>query len=355
MESRARRRRTNWGVALALLGALGAPSAAPWLFAEPATPAAISASFDALKAGYRRPSAIPFPEENQYTKERELLGRTLFFDPRLSASGTMSCSTCHNPGFAWGDGLARAVGHGMKRLDRRTPTVLNLAWAERLFWDGRAASLEEQALGPIQSPGEMNMPLPRALAMLGGIAGYRTMFELAYPGQGITADTLGKAIATFERTVVSGIAPFDEWVAGREAAIPESARRGFLLFNAKANCAKCHTGWSFTDHSFHDVGMADGDLGRGKLLPSIGRMQYAFKTPTLRNTAGRRPYMHDGSVATLEEVVHYYDRGGDVKRPSLSLEIRPLGLSAAEKQDLLAFLDTLTSVDTPVQIPDLPR
>src|SRR5215510_2763132 len=336
------------------LAAVAAVSLTTWLGAYQAVGDAPPTVAE-LKAKYERPAAIPFPPENTHTKEREKLGRTLFFDPRLSASQIMSCGTCHNPALSWGDGLPKAIGHGMNQLERRTPTILNLAEAERLFWDGRATSLEEQALGPIQAPGEMNMPLPRALETLRGISGYRTMFEAAYPGEGITAETLGKAIATFERTVVSGVAPFDEWLAGREGAISENAKRGFVLFNTKANCAKCHSGWNFTDHSFHDLGMKDGDIGRGKFLPRLERMQHAFKTPTLRNVVDRRPYMHDGSLDTLEAVVDYYDRGGDAKRPGMAPEMRSLSLSAEEKQDLVAFLRTLTSVDAPVQIPLLPR
>jgi cytochrome c peroxidase len=332
---------------------LGIVALTVWVGANPA--AGDAADLREMKAKYQRPATISFPAENKYTKERAELGRTLFFDPRLSSSQIMSCATCHNPAMSWGDGLPKAVGHGMQQLGRRTPTILNLADAERLFWDGRAESLEQQALGPIEAPGEMNLPLPKALEILRGIAGYRTMFELAYPGEGITAATLGKAIATFERTVVSGDAPFDEWIAGREDAISESAKRGFVVFNTKGNCAKCHTGWNFTDHSFHDLGMKDDDLGRGKLLPRLERMQHAFKTPTLRNVVDRRPYMHDGSLATLEQVIDYYDRGGDAKRPGLAPEIKTLALTAAEKQDLVAFMRTLTSADAPVQIPTLPR
>src|SRR5262249_26689902 len=164
----------------------------------------------------------------------------------------------------------------------RTPTILNLAEAERLFWDGRATSLEEQALGPIEAPGEMNMPLPRALETLRGVSGYRTMFEAAYPGEGITAETLGKAIATFERAVTC-----DECLPGREGALSKQPKRGFVLYNTKANCAKCHSGWTFPDHSFHYLGMKDGDIGRGKFLPRLERMQHAFKTPTLRNVVDR--------------------------------------------------------------------
>jgi cytochrome c peroxidase len=334
-------------------GAVGAESLAP--DGRDGGPGARAADALArLKSQYGRPPLIPFPDDNQYTRQRELLGRTLFFDPRLSASKIVSCATCHNPALSWGDGLPKAVGHGMSQLARRTPTILNLAWSERLFWDGRAASLEEQALGPIEAPGEMNMPLPRVIETLQSIPGYRAMFEAAYPGEGITPRTLGKAIATFERTIVSGMAPFDEWLAG-QAAISEAAVRGFVLFNTKASCVKCHTGWSFTDHSFHDLGMASGDIGRGRVLPRIERMRHAFKTPTLRNVEARRPYMHDGSLATLEDVITYYDRGGDARRASLSAEMRPLGLSDVEKRDLVAFLKTLTSPDTPIQIPVLPR
>jgi len=307
-----------------------------------------------LKQRYRRPAAIPFPAESGYSKDRELLGRTLFFDPRLSGSNFISCGTCHNPAFSWGDGLPKGIGHGMKEVGRRTPTVLNLAWTERLFWDGRAASLEEQALGPIAAPGEMNMPLEELLPKLQGIEGYRRLFEVAYPGEGITATTVARALATFERTIVSGIAPFDEWIAGREDAMSDSAKRGFVLFNGKAKCAACHSGWNMSDGGFHDIGLETADAGRGKLLPQLVSMQHAFKTPTLRNVDHRAPYMHQGGVQTLREVIDLYDSGG-IARPSRSPLMTPLKLTERDKQDLVAFLRTLTSVDAPVQIPVLPR
>ncbi len=201
---------------------------------------------------YVRPTEIPFPKSNQYTPARELLGRTLFFDPRLSGSKFISCATCHNPGFSWGDGLPLAIGHGMKQLGRRTPTILNLAWAELLFWDGRAESLEEQALGPIAAPGEMNQPLDKMIATVSSIRGYKPLFESAYPGEPANEKTVARAIATFERSVVSGQAPFDKWIAGDESAISEKAKHGFDLFNTKAACATCHSGWAFTDGGFHD-------------------------------------------------------------------------------------------------------
>jgi len=319
------------------------------------TPGKPASELARLKAGYRRPGSIPFPADNRYTPERERLGRTLFFDPRLSRSGWIACATCHNPGFSWGDALPRAIGHGMKTLDRRTPTILNLAWAEAAFWDGRAATLEEQALGPIEAPGEMSMPLGEMLSRIRAIPGYRHLFTVAYPDEGITKETVAKAIATFERTVVSAEAPFDRWVRGKEDAISDAARRGFVLFNTKARCNTCHSDWRFTDDSFHDIGLPTRDRGRGEILEGIEVMEHAFKTPTLRNVDHRGPYMHDGSLATLEEVIDLYDRGGQVKRPSLSREIRPLHLTAREKADLVAFLKTLTSADPPPFVPTLPR
>jgi cytochrome c peroxidase len=304
---------------------------------------------------YKRVAQTPYPDDNKFTTARELLGRTLFFDPRLSASDWISCATCHNPAFSWGDGLPKGIGHDMKTLGRRTPTILNLAWAEPLFWDGRALTLEDQALGPIESPGEMNLPLDKLVAKLKSIEGYGPLFAAAYPGEPLTEKTVAKGIATFERTIISGAAPFDRWVAGDEAAISEAAKRGFTLFNTKANCAKCHAGWRFTDDSFHDIGLKDSDVGRGKIYPTIEINQFAFKTPTLRNADQRAPFMHDGSVKTLAEVVEHYDQGGAAKRPSLSNEIKPLNLTGQEKAELVAFLKTLTSIDKPVEIPVLPR
>jgi cytochrome c peroxidase len=304
---------------------------------------------------HRRPKAIEFPEENRFTPERELLGRTLFFDPRLSGSNAMSCATCHNPGFSWGDGLPRAIGDGMKPLGRRTPTILNLAWAGALFWDGRSETLEEQCLGPIRSTAEMNQPLDELVMELQSIPEYRGLFEGAYPGEGISQQTIAKAIATYERTIVSGTSPFDRWVEGDENAVSEASKRGFLLFATKAACAECHSGWRFTDDSFYDIGVEGDDLGRAVQIPDVTLMQYAFKTPTLRNVDRRHPYMHNGTETTLEEAIELYDQGGRRKRPSLSSLIKPLDLSREEKADLVAFLRTLTSVDKTAEIPPMPR
>ena len=304
---------------------------------------------------FRRSDAIPYPSDNARTPDRELLGRVLFFDPRLSGSAWISCATCHNPGLSWGDGLPGALGHDMALLGRRTPTILNLAWSPALFWDGRAESLEEQALGPIEAAGEMNMKLADMVGRLEGIAGYPALFEKAYPGESISTGTVAKALATFERGLVSAQAPLDRWASGEEPAISPAAARGFALFNEKARCATCHSGWRFTDDGFYDIGIEHNDVGRGKVTPMIPLTHFAFKTPTLRNVATRAPYMHDGSIATLENVIDHYNRGGVVHRASLSPEIKPLDLTSGEKQDLLAFLETLTSPDPEARVPVLPR
>lgn len=329
-----------------LLAALGAATVA---IAAPAH--ADGPSIDELKARYHRPATIPFPTENPFSEAKARLGQILFFDPRISGANYISCASCHNPSFSWGDGMPH--GHGMAVLGRRTPTVLNMAWADLLMWDGRKATLEEQALGPMSTPAEMNTNMDQLTEKLADIPGYRERFDAAFPGQGLTLENVAKAIATYERTIVSGTAPFDRWISGDENAISESAKRGFVLFNGKANCVACHSGWNFTDNSFRDIGLPDADRGRVKIV-DLPTMEHAFKTPTLRDVARRGPYMHDGSLPTLMAVIDEYDRGGDVRRPSVADEIKPLHLSADEKVDLLGFLLTLTGDDKPVVFPVLP-
>jgi cytochrome c peroxidase len=309
---------------------------------------------DALKAQYRRPATIPFPKDNTYTPQKASLGKKLYFDTRLSVTSAQSCASCHSPGFGWGDGLAVGVGHGMAKLGRRSPTVVNAAWSAIFMWDGRLATLEEQALGPIQSPGEMNMPVDLLMARLESISEYKPLFEAAFPVEGMKVKTLARAIATYERTVVSERAPFDAWIEGDEKAIPEEAKRGFALFNGKAQCAACHEGWNFTNEGFQDIGLPSDDIGRGQFLSGVIKMQHAFKTPGLREIGRRGPYMHDGSLATLEQVIDHYDHAG-VVRPSRSDLMRPLGLTAQEKSELVAFLKTLTSDLGPTAVPVLPR
>jgi cytochrome c peroxidase len=306
-----------------------------------------------LVRNYRRPAAIPFPADNAYTKDREALGRTLFFDPRLSSSNGMSCSTCHDPARSWSDGRPRAVGLDGKTLARRTPTILNLAWTRRLFRDGRVEGLEAQAAQVMQSPDEMNQSPDAAAVKLRAADGYQTLFDRAYPGEGITGQTIVKALATFQRTVVSGLTPFDAWIAGNPDAISAAAQRGLVVFTTRGNCVICHSGWNFADGLFHDTGLPSPDLGRGALL-AIPTMQFAFRTPTLRDVEHRAPYMHDGSLPTLDEVVEFYDRGGEV-RPSRSPEVRPLRLSVQDKADLVAFMKALTTTGTPTPVVEPPR
>ncbi len=333
---------TTWS--LALLGLLGGVGAA---FTETAKPISV------MRAAYRRPTSIPAPAANPQTPAKIALGMALFFDPRLSGSGVIACSSCHNPSLGWQDGLAKGRGHMGAQLGRHTPTILNAAWTEPMFWDGRAKNAEEQAKGPIQAEKEMNMPAGDAVKAVAAIEGYRSQFEKVYPGEGITIDTIAKAIASYERTVVSGKAPFDKWIAGDPKAISADAKAGFVLFNGKAKCSVCHKGWRFTDDGFHDIGLKDEDLGRGGLT-KVDFLNHAFKTPTLRNIAERPPYMHDGSVATLEAVVEHYN-GGFAHRATLDLAMVPLNLSDQEKKQLVAFMTTLTSADAPVTAPVLPR
>ena len=312
------------------------------------------AGIDALKAQYKRPATIPFPKENPYTPDKAALGKKLYFDTRISVTSAQSCASCHSPGFGWGDGLAVGVGHGMNKLGRHSPTVVNAAWGAIFMWDGRLANLEEQALGPIQAAGEMNMPLDQLMQRLASIPEYKPLFDAAFPGEGMSAKTLAKAIATYERTIVSERTPFDAWIEGEEGAISEEAKRGFVVFNGKAQCASCHEGWNFTNEGFQDIGLPSQDIGRGEYLPDVIKMKHAFKTPGLREIARRSPYMHDGSLATLEAVVEHYDHGG-VDRPSRSDLMKPLGLTAQEKTDLVVFMKTLSSNLSPTAVPVLPR
>jgi cytochrome c peroxidase len=312
------------------------------------------ATIEELKALYRRPETIPFPKDNPYTVEKAALGKKLYFDTRLSAANLLSCASCHSPAYGWGDGQPKGVGHNMKQLGRRSPTIVNAAFGQIFMWDGRAGSLEEQALGPIRADVEMNLPIEQLLEKLNGIPEYAPLFKAVFPKEGMTPDTIAKAIATYERTVVSGRAPFDKWIEGDTKAISEEAKRGFVLFNTKAGCNECHSGWNFTDDSFHDIGLASADIGRGKQLPTVVKMQHAFKTPGLREIARRGPYMHDGSIPTLEAVMDHYNEGG-IKRPSLSELMKPLALTKQESADLVAFMKTLTSDMDPTTVPVLPR
>jgi cytochrome c peroxidase len=307
-----------------------------------------------LKAAYRRPAEIPFPASNPYTPEKAALGKALYFEPRLSGAENMTCATCHNPSFGWEGHNKTSIGAQNTRLARQSPTILNVAWVHPLFWDGRADTAEAQAKGPIEAKAEMNLPLAEAVRRLDEVADYKTWFAKVFPGQGVTPDTIVQAIATFERTVVASYAPFDAWIDGDEGAISESAKRGFTLFVGKAACARCHTGWNFTDNKFHDIGTTTSDIGRAKIAPGDPLAMYAFKTPSLRDTAQRAPYMHNGEWATLDDVMRHYVTGG-IDRPSRSPLMQPVDLSEPEIADVIAFMRSLTGSKQAVTLPILPN
>jgi cytochrome c peroxidase len=302
---------------------------------------------------YVRPASIPFPQDNPYSAAKAALGKTLFFDPLLSGAKNQSCASCHNPALSWTDNLPRGIG--VKEMATHTPTLLNIAWVPKPGWSGQFKDLEAVAFLPITSGGIMNMPEKALIARLAAIPAYVNAFDEVYGEGDITRRKIEFALATYQRTIVSGEAPFDRWIGGDEKAIGDAAKRGFDIFNGKANCAQCHSGWAFTDASFHDIGVGkDKDIGRGKIFAKSVKLQYAFKTPTLRDVARRAPYMHDGSIATLREVIDLYDRGG-IDRPSRSEHIKPLHLTQSEKADLIAFLNTLDGEPKKIVLPRLPR
>ncbi len=303
-------------------------------------------------------SAVPVPMDNPSTAEKIELGKQLYFDKRLSADNTVACSSCHDPKMGWSNSDKTAVGVGGQRGGRSSPTVLNTAYQTFQFWDGRAKSLEQQAVGPIANPIEMNLPLDKAVEKIGAIKGYQEQFLKVF-GQPVSAENIGKAIAAFERTIVSGDAPFDRLRAGDESAMSLQAWEGMQLFFGKANCSSCHSGANFTDNGFHNIGVGftnpQPDIGRFEVSKMAGD-KGAFKTPTLRDIARTGPYMHDGSLATLEEVVDYYDKGG-TPNEFLDEELFPLKLKAEQKAALVAFLkEGLASKNYPdVEPPKLPE
>jgi cytochrome c peroxidase len=313
--------------------------------------------FDDLKEFYVPLPEVKHPADNLWSKEKEELGKMLYFDPRLSESNWISCMTCHHPGLGWGDGLPRPNGDGQKELDRHSPTIINSGYFEAQFWDGRAKSLEEQALGPISSQVEMRQDLGELVKELSAIPGYVHLFKKVFPKEGIKAKTIAKAIATFERSVVSKNAPYDKYFAGDKSAMSSSALNGMKLFFGKAKCSICHNGPSFTDSGFHNIGVKQ----HGPLKVDLGRFNVtkdefdkgAFKTPGLRHITRSGPYMHDGSEATLEEVVEFYNRGGDVA-DNRSPFIIPLGLNRQEKKDLVEFMKALEGEPIIIPLPELP-
>ncbi len=331
---------------------------------------------------------IHIPEDNPMTRAKIELGRQLYFDERLSSDNTISCASCHDPHQAFGANSRFGIGVQGQEGGRNSPVSYNRILSKEQFWDGRAASLEDQAVGPVANPIEMGNTHETCITTVSKIPGYKQQFDRIFE-DGVTIDNVGKAIATFERAIVTGPAPYDAYApiasfektfaddlefldeepelkkkyeelkaTAAENPMSESAQRGMVLFAGKANCTACHAGANFTDEQYHNLG-----VGMEAEKPDLGRFEVtkeekdkgAFKTPTLRNTALSAPYMHDGSQKTLEEVVEWYDKGGH-KNPWLSDKMKPLKLTDQEKQDLVAFMvEGLTSEFTEVYQTRLPE
>jgi cytochrome c peroxidase len=296
---------------------------------------------------------VPIPVDNRPTAQTISLGRRLFYDPRLSKDNSLACATCHNPKFDFTDGLRVAKGVGGATGVRNSPTIINVAYQPLQFWDGRAADLEQQAASPIADPLEMNQTHKMSVSKLEKDPVYRQMFSEAFGSEDITIGRVEKALASFERTILSGNSAFDRYqYAGNQAALSPSQARGLSLFidPNKGNCAACHSidrkYALFTDGKFHNIGIGVNDDGS---LKDVGRYHEttldsdrgAFKTPTLRNIANTAPYMHDGSLKTLEQVVDFYAGGGN-SNPYLDKQIRAIKLSGQERADLVEFLKALT-------------
>ena len=262
---------------------------------------------------------MPVPEANPITREKIELGRKLFFDTRLSRDRTIACASCHQPSRAFTDGRQMAIGIDRREGARNAPTIVNRGYGRAFFWDARVATLEEQVLKPIEDPGEMDLPAVDAAQRVG-----------------LTPLQLSQALATFVRSILSGDSPYDRYTSGDRKALDSEQQAGLNVFRGKGNCTACHLGPNLSDERVHNTGVA----WRNGVLADIGAGNGAFKTPTLREIGRTAPYMHDGSLATLSEVVDFYDAGGRAN-PWLDPELRPLRLTAGEKTQLLAFLGAL--------------
>lgn len=337
------------------------------LYAKPPAewPAAtVDAGVDHVELG--RAGEMGYPADNPPTAEKLELGKKLFFDPALSGSGQISCASCHDPDLAWADGKTLAFGHGRAMGKRNTPGLVNVGHERRLFWDGRAKSLEDQALGPISNEIEMHADPQEVVDRIALKEEYRKDFEAAFGSPEINLTTVAKAIATFERSIVSGRSRFDQFLQGRER-LTDSEMRGLHLFRTDARCINCHNGPNFADGQFHDLGLSYygrelEDLGRYKITNDprdVGK----FKTPTLRNVMRTGPYMHNG-LFEIDGVINMYNAGmatlrkkpgqeEDVLFPVKSPLLKPLGLNDQDHEDLKAFLGTLSEPKLRVRPPGL--
>lgn len=291
---------------------------------------------------------IPWPSDNPYSQKKAELGRLLYFDKRLSSDGTISCATCHSIPRAFTDNKSVSTGISGNKGTRHSPTIINAAYQTHLFWDGRAASLEEQSKGPIGNPKEMTLAdnvhdaHRQCQERVQKIKGYRVLFKEIFGNDEVTIDDIAKAIATFERTILSGNSPYDRYMAGDKTAMTAEQIQGFQVFK-RTNCTLCHSGPNFTNGLFMNIGVGmdepNPDLGR-YVVTKNERDRGSFKVPTLREISKTFPYMHNGSLPTLEAVVEYYDKGG-IRNPNLHPSMRPLHLSKEDKAALVAFMNAL--------------
>ena len=276
--------------------------------------------------------APPFPADNPPTPEKVVLGKELFFDDTLSRNRRRSCSTCHKPELYFTDGFSRGWGLNETELRRKTPTLLNVGWQRSMFFDGREKTLEDQASKPLENPFEMGLDPAEAARRVAASARYRRMFEAAFPGEPITFGLVAKAIASYERTLVSYDSDLDRYLSGDESALSDAAKRGMALFEGKAGCIRCHNGPMLTDHQLHYTGVPEnqGDNEAGT----------RYKTQSLRDVLRRYSFMHHGDFLTIDAVLDHYERGGSAPE-GLKAEIEPVELSDGERKDLVAFLGSL--------------
>lgn len=311
-----------------------------------------------LPLGLERDSLV-LPEDNPLTREKVELGKLLFFDKRLSANDTIACASCHMPALAFTDGQPVSTGIHRRQGGRSAPTAINRAFSSAQFWDGRAPTLEAQSVGPFINPVEHGFANHDELvAKVRSIAGYYPLFEQAFGPGPITVESIGKAIASFQRTLLSGNSAYDQFgLGGNEMALSANAQNGFRVFVGKGQCLRCHFGFNFTDERFHNLGVdwdSDHiDVGRYAVTNNPKDLG-AFKTPTLREIARTAPYMHNGRFATLRQVIDFYDQGG-ITNPYLDPVIKPLNLTEQEKDDLVEFLHALNgegwAVTPPTKFP----
>ncbi|MGB9625159.1 MAG: cytochrome-c peroxidase [Phycisphaerae bacterium] len=342
-----------------------APGAAPGEAAAPAgrptgqptsRPAAPMARLPIVPAGL---PPVPVPADNPMSVEKVELGKALYFEKRLSKDGTVSCATCHDPATAWTEHRATSEGIGNQLGGRNSPTVINAAYMPVLFWDGRAKSLEEQALGPIENPVEMGNKMEAVVVDLGRLPGYKERFKAVFGSDEITKERVAQAIAAFERTILSGDSPYDRHVAGDPTAMTEAQKRGLAIFTGKGTCDTCHTPPLFSNGRFYNAGVdaakPNPDEGRKKVTGEAADMG-KFRVPPLREVANTYPYFHDGSAKTLEEAVALM-AGGGRDNPNLSpvlKSVRDARITEQEQKDLVEFLKALSGKYPVTEAPKLP-